>query len=267
MKPLALLEKNDVENLRGVFFDLDDTLLTHGVLTRVAYDALWSLHDAGLALVAVTGRPSGWGELLVRQWPIRGAVTENGAIHIVRTEAGVEVEGDAPPDEMRARRMRLDAIARAVAKVVPEAPLTDDTSARRADIAWDIGEKCKVAKDRADLLARVVAEHGARSTRSSVHAHATFSRDDKASGAVRFAEKHFGQDAGSVLHTWAFLGDSGNDAPCFAAFRKTFGVANVTRYVSDLNVTPRWIAEKSMGDGFAEIAAALLERRGARVSA
>lgn len=47
--------------IRGVLFDLDDTLLSHGVLTEEAYSALWLLRRHGLRLVAVTGRPSGWG--------------------------------------------------------------------------------------------------------------------------------------------------------------------------------------------------------------
>ena len=65
MKALSSLSAEEARRLRGLLFDLDDTLLSHGVLTRAAYDALWDLRDAGLALVAVTGRPSGWGELLV----------------------------------------------------------------------------------------------------------------------------------------------------------------------------------------------------------
>ena len=72
----------------AALFDLDDTLLTHGRLTRQAYDALWDLHDAGLKLVAVTGRPSGWGEVLARQWPIEGCVTENGAMPSFGTGRG-----------------------------------------------------------------------------------------------------------------------------------------------------------------------------------
>ena len=54
MKPLASLSREEARALRGLLFDLDDTLLSHGVLTRAAYDALWDLKDAGLRLVAVT---------------------------------------------------------------------------------------------------------------------------------------------------------------------------------------------------------------------
>ena len=80
MKPLSSLARDEARALRGVLFDLDDTVLSHGLLTREAFGAINDLHDAGLLLVAVTGRPSGWGEDVARQWPIDGAVTENGAV-------------------------------------------------------------------------------------------------------------------------------------------------------------------------------------------
>jgi hypothetical protein len=60
---------------------------------------------------------------------------------------------------------------------------------------------------------------------------------------------------------FAFLGDSGNDAACFAAFRTTFGVANIRASLGRLSVTPRYVASRAMGDGFAEIAREILGKR------
>src|SRR6202042_2990715 len=77
MKPL---EDFHDEGIEGLLFDLDDTFLTHGVLTREAYESLWDLHDAKMKLIVVTGRPSSWGALAAMQWPIDAATTENGAI-------------------------------------------------------------------------------------------------------------------------------------------------------------------------------------------
>src|SRR5437016_3594079 len=104
MRPLAELDRDDARGISGLFFDLDDTLLTHGVLGRAAYSALWDLHEAGLELVAVTGRPSGWAEVFVRQWPIGGAVTENGAVFVVREGHGVRVLADGTAAEVAERR-------------------------------------------------------------------------------------------------------------------------------------------------------------------
>lgn len=264
MRHLAMLPAGDARAIRGLLFDLDDTLLTRGVLTREAYEAIWALHDAGLLLVAVTGRPSGWGEVIARQWPIDGAVTENGAVHVVRDGEGVSLIFDGDAASVSARRARLTDLVATVAKAMPQVLLADDVHARRSDVAWDIAEREHLDPSAiAELTARVL-EAGARTTRSSVHLHASFERDDKASGAIRFVNARFGDDAGAALCRWAFVGDSGNDAACFAAFKTTFGVANVRAYARTMSVPPRWIAPSERGAGFAEIARAIL---GARSSA
>ena len=261
MRPLSSLDPAIARGMRGLLFDLDDTFLTHGVLTRVAYEALWDLHDAKVRLVAVTGRPSGWGEVLVRQWPIDGAVTENGAVHIVRAGRGIARREACSEGERRSRRIRLAQLIETVRGVVPEARLADDVDARRSDVTWDIGERVSLPADRVAAITREVTAAGARSTQSSVHVHATFDVDDKASGAVSFLCQSFDEDAGAALGAYAFVGDSGNDAACFSAFRTTIGVANVAAYVRTLSVPPRFITSSPMGEGFAEVAAALLATR------
>ncbi len=261
VRALSTLGGDEARRLRGLLFDLDDTLLSHGVLTRGAYDALWNLRDAGLALVAVTGRPSGWGELLVRQWPIDGCVTENGAVHVVR-EGRAIVRRDACDEATRqSRSERLARLVARVREVVPEAQLSDDARVRISDVTWDVGELVTLPPDRVRLIAREIEHAGARSTQSSVHLHATFDVDDKATGAVRFCARELGEDPGDAVVRFAFAGDSGNDAACFAAFRTTFGVANVRASLGRLSVTPRYVASREMGDGFAEIAAAILSAR------
>ncbi len=261
MRPVSALGADEARGLRGLLFDLDDTLLTHGLLVRAAYDALWDLHDAGLTLVAVTGRPSGWGEVLARQWPVAGVVAENGAIHVVREGPGVARRDACDDAERRRRRIKLAQLVERVREQVPEARLTDDVGARLSDVTWDVGERVTLPADRIAAIARLIDDAGARRTQSSVHLHATFDADDKASGALRFLSRELGQEPGAALTRFAFVGDSGNDAACFAAFRTTFGVANVASSVPRLSVPPRYVAKGKMGEGFAEIAGAILALR------
>ena len=261
MKPIASLGADEAHGLRGLLFDLDDTLLSHGVLTREAYGAMWDLRDAGLRLVAVTGRPSGWGEVIARQWPIDAAITENGAVHIVREGKGIARREDCSESERRTRRIRLARLVEDVRNAVPEARLSDDVDARRSDVTWDIGERVSLRPDRVALIVHTIREAGARTTQSSVHVHATFDADDKASGAVAFLVRAFGEDAGAARVRYAFAGDSGNDAACFNAFRTTFAVSNVGPYLSRIPVTPRYVTSRPMGEGFAEIARAILGKR------
>ena len=77
MKPLDALTAPEALALRGLVFDLDDTLLDHGALSEEAYGALFRLRASGLRLIACTGRPAGWGEILQRQWPVNATVVEN----------------------------------------------------------------------------------------------------------------------------------------------------------------------------------------------
>ena len=157
--------------------------------------------------------------------------------------------------------MRLAELVARARTAVPDAALSDDVAARRSDVTWDNGERRRLAEEQVRRIVALIEETGARWSRSSVHLHATFDADDKASGAVRFLAARFGHDAGGVLSRYAFVGDSGNDAACFAAFHTTLGVANVRASLSRLSVPPRFVAEGAMGEGFAEVAAELLHKR------
>jgi hydroxymethylpyrimidine pyrophosphatase-like HAD family hydrolase len=261
VRPVHLLNPDEARALRGVLFDLDDTVLTAGVLTRASYDALWDLHDAGLALVAVTGRPSSWGLLLTRQWPLAGCVTENGALHVVRSGADVILRDPCDGAERGARRARLAQLVERVGRRVPEARLADDNEGRRSDVAWDIAERTQLPREQVLAIRSEIEAAGARPMQSSVHLHASFDVDDKASGALAFCARELQCDPASALVRFAFVGDSANDAACFGAFRTTFGVANVRAHLGALTVPPRYVSTETMGAGFAEIARELLTKR------
>jgi HAD superfamily hydrolase (TIGR01484 family) len=261
VRPLADLDAGEARRLRGLLFDLDDTVLSHGVLERAAYDALWSLHDAGLALVAVTGRPVAWGDVVARQWPVVGCICENGAVFVVRDGAGASRHDEHAGSERRERRERLGALVERVRQRVPDARPTGDAAMRVSDVTWDVGERVRLPADRVAAVVALIVAAGARWSLSSVHLHATFDGADKASGAVRFCATELGEDEGAVSARFAFVGDSGNDGPCFAAMHTTFGVANVRTSLGRLSVPPRYVARAAMGQGFAEIAAEILRKR------
>ncbi len=261
MLPLAALSREEARRIEGLLFDVDDTLLTYGVLSRGAYDALWDLRDAGIRLVVVTGRPSAWGVVLATQWPIDAATTENGAIAVVKEGRKVTRVDRYSPAVRADRRARLAAIMSDVATRAPDVKLADDASGRMADVTWDIGEFEHVAPERVAFVRSIITEHGARSSCSSVHLHATFDADDKATGTMRLLMTRFGVDASAARNRFAFVGDSGNDRACFSAFHTTFGVANVRAAMPSLAVPPRYVSPSAMGEGFAEIARALLRCR------
>lgn len=257
MLPIERLSSEQARRLRGLLFDLDDTLLDGTRLGEEAYSSLFRLHEAGLALVGVTGRPSGWAEVLVRQWPVDGMVAENGAIACDLSDGRLRLV-DFASRERDARRVQLDAIIRALEERFPDLVRSDDSSARRTDVAFDIGEHERVPPERVATVRAAAAELGARTLTSSVHLHVSLDAANKASGSTRFLAARFGWDATESLGRFAFIGDSENDEACFAAFRTTIAVQN---FRGRPTVTPRFVTSGARGHGFAEAAAVILARR------
>ena len=54
------MDAGRIKALRFALMDIDDTLTTEGKLPAESYAALWSLKEAGLIVVPITGRPAGW---------------------------------------------------------------------------------------------------------------------------------------------------------------------------------------------------------------
>jgi HAD superfamily hydrolase (TIGR01484 family) len=263
MQPLANLPSAAALSLRGIVFDLDDTFLDHGQLTEQAYASLFRLREAGLLLIACTGRPAGWVDLMMRQWPIDAGVAENGAIRFARRGAEVVRIDSVSPDVRKARRERLSRVADALHEELPGLTRTDDDWARVSDVTFDIGEHVKVPAADVDRLVKKSFHLGTRSFVSSIHFHITLDAADKASGGIA-ACRALGVDPTVARSRFAFIGDSGNDAAAFAGFDWTFGVANVAPFVPRLSIPPRFVASKERGAGFSEIADKLLELRRSR---
>jgi HAD superfamily hydrolase (TIGR01484 family) len=258
VKPIAELDRTIARNLVGVLFDLDDTLLDHGELTEVAYAALCRLHESGLRLMAVTGRPSGWGEILTNLWPLDGMVTENGTIAVLERGRTVEIVDEVDP-ETRARRCALrDALVSDIRRHFPAICPALDVHLRRADYTFDIGETRTVASSDVDRVEAFARARGARTVRSSVHLHVCYDGSDKASGAIRAIVRAFGQDATTARARFAFIGDSENDEPAFNAFLTTAGVSNLRGRPT---LPPRYRTTAERGRGFAEFAHRILALR------
>ncbi|WP_437622798.1 HAD hydrolase family protein [Sorangium sp. So ce1151] len=276
MKPLSLLTADAASALAGVIFDLDDTVLDHGALTEAAYGALFRLRETGLALIACTGRPAGWGEVIQRQWPVDATIAENGAVALVREQAEplADPRGVVAPSAGRiaaldgldrgarqARRAELIALADDMVRRFPAAALADDNDQRVTDVTIDIGEHRRVPPEDVQRMRAELRDRGVRTLLSSVHLHLTRDPSDKATGVVRLLSTRFGEDPTRARYRYAFVGDSGNDGVAFAAFTLTFGVANVRAHLGKLSVPPRFVASLPMGRGFAEIAHRVAELR------
>ncbi len=252
--------KLDSAGIRGLVFDIDDTVTRNGVLEPTAYGAMHRLVGAGFDLVAVTGRPLGWTDVLARIWPVRIAVGENGAGWAWVDAAGAHEGYFCKPAEREAQASLLETVRQQVASKMPEITTTNDDRHRRCDLAFDVGESRSLPRAKIDALVELIEELGARTSVSTVHAHAIPGDWDKAQGVTRALHEVLGVDLDAEIERWVFVGDSGNDAAAFARFPKSVGVANVREHLDRLPVPPRYITDRDRGLGFAELAAHLVDQ-------
>ncbi len=249
MLPIAQVPRTVCNRLDGLLFDLDDTVLDHGRLALDTYEAICRLAERKIGLVGVTGRPASWGQVLVRQWPLDGMVTENGIISL-HQQGGRVVQSDrCTPEARRHRRARLHELADRLMAQFPSLKPTDDSMGRVGDYTFDIGENLKLTTDEIQHASRAAAQLGLRTVASSVHLHISLDVDDKATGALRFLHQAKGVAPSVARSRWAFIGDSENDAPCFAAFETTIGVQNLR---GNFSLPPRYITREMAGKGFVE---------------
>ena len=250
MQPLSDLAHSGAR-LRGVFSDIDDTLTHDAVVVPEAYDALARARAAGLRIVLVTGRPSGWAEVLASVWPVDAAIAENGGIAYLKRGRRLEriyyEAGDPAADASR-----LAALSDDLVRTVPFARRSDDSALRITDVAFDIGETQHLEQAQIDAITGRCRELGARTLVSSVHAHACFHAADKARMSARVASLLWGEAEAEVAAGYAFVGDSPNDQAAFAFFDASIGVANVARYAAQLRPPPRYVTPSAGGHGFAE---------------
>ena len=263
MRPLSQWPATARRQLIGVFTDIDDTLTTDGVATGDALAAIAALREAGLHVIAVTGRPVGWSTPFARDWPVDAIVAENGAAALVQApkQGGLRKlyqQGDAL---RQANFARMQRVAARILGEIPGAMLSRDSTGRETDIAIDHSETTTLP---ADCIAQVVAlmqDEGMNATVSSIHINGWYGDHNKLSGARWIVRELFGRELDAEIGRWAYVGDSTNDELMFEAFPHSIGVANIRRFEAQLAHPPVYITQRERGAGFAEVADAILAVR------
>lgn len=258
----------------GVFTDIDDTLTTDGAITPDALQALADLKAAGLHVVAITGRPVGWSEPFAVQWPVDAIVAENGAVALRRT-AGNSSENslqrtshkDAlllktyqqPLAVRTANYARMQQVLAQIEADVPGARRATDSAGRETDIAIDHSEFTHLPQAAIDEAVHIMKAAGMNATVSSIHINGWFGAHNKLEGARWIVRELWGRDLDAEMHRWVYVGDSTNDQLMFERFEHSVGVANVARFVPQLQHLPRYVTQGERGAGFAEVAQAVLQ--------
>lgn len=264
MRPFARCPDAALRRVDYVFTDIDDTLTSEGRLTARAYAAMERLAQSGARIIPITGRPAGWCDHIARFWPVDSVVGENGAFWFRYDRLGRRMikRFRASDSERAASRQKLQAIGARILAAVPGTALASDQLYRESDLAIDFAEDVGPL-DRAaiDRILAVMTAEGMTAKVSSIHVNGWFGDYDKLGMTRILMREVHGIDLDGAQARCAFIGDSPNDAPMFAFFPLSIGVANVRAFADRLSAAPAYVTRGSGGAGFAEFAGRLRRLR------
>jgi HAD superfamily hydrolase (TIGR01484 family) len=263
LQPLSTIDDLRLRNIDFLLFDVDETFTTHGQLLAETYATLFDLQRAGIKAIPVTGRPSGWGNVMLSTWPIRACVTENGGViswkdehHIARQRIIHEEHRGA--GYLNALRTLGERIVAKHASVRVSA----DQPYRLTDLAIDYNEQSKhVSDDTVRAIVDIMQSAGYLTAVSSIHVHAYFPRNEKADGVYPLMQTAFGLNREELYARAAFIGDSPNDSSLFEDIPLSVGVANVRDSLDKIETPPAYVCERACGAGFVEFAQRLIAAR------
>ena len=278
IEKLTLIEAQDIEY---VLTDIDDTLTVDGMVLPETYNALWDLYSKGVSVIPVTGRPAGWCDLIIRQWPVQAVIGENGAFVFYRNEEEFySLVHPSIPEPAESVRQRLDEIKTAVLREVPGSRVAKDQFARLYDLAVDFNEDPpRLGYEAAAKIKRICECMGAVAKISSIHVNAWFGDYDKLAMTKLFFGRVHKMDENEIRKKVVFCGDSPNDEPMFSFFSKSVAVANIKDFIGTGNednkeggrsdaaknpvIThlPVYVTRSRGGIGFAEFSAELIRKK------
>jgi HAD superfamily hydrolase (TIGR01484 family) len=242
--------------VRALFSDIDGTMTTGERIEASTYEAIEQLNASGMPVIMVTGRPAGWGQAFMKMLPVAAVVTENGGVTFVREgRRQHKLYGVSQASLPEWRRRMNDAAVEAMSKV-PGARLSSDSKYREVDLAIDWNEEVALAQDDAELVVQMLRKAGFTAVRSSVHVNFGPPHFDKLSACMTVVQKVLGGDPAD-LTPYVYVGDALNDAPMFAGFPSSVGVANIRLWWDELAHKPAYVTERPEGAGLRELIAHL----------
>jgi HAD superfamily hydrolase (TIGR01484 family) len=258
MLPFSECPPAALAQVQGIFTDVDDTLTRHGKLAAATFCALHDLAAAGVAVIPITGGPASWADHIARVWPVAAAVGESGAVAYWLDAQGFTTLHAQDAQERAHNLHARDAAWHAIQARFPQARLAADQVFRLTDLAIDHGQDTHLPEAQVQEIAAFLQAQGFTVRVSSIHINAWLGGHDKPEAAVRVARARLGIDLLACAQRWLYIGDSRNDEGMFAQFPLSVGVANIAKVAATLRRRPAYITQGSHGEGFVEVAQAVL---------
>lgn len=244
------LSTMDASRVRFIATDMDGTLTRGDRISQALLADLEALRVKGLPVIITTGRSAGWVNGLLHYLPIAGAIAENGGIFYsgLDREGSGEILNDLPEDH----RDRLKATFTKLCAKFPQLQESSDNRFRLTDWTFDVVGLDAVALAQ---MAEICDQDGYSFTYSTVQCHIKPRSQDKARGLHQVLRQHF---PGILPESVVTIGDSPNDESLFT-FELSIGVANLKRYIPELDHLPKYWASREAGEGFSELVQHLLQ--------
>jgi HAD superfamily hydrolase (TIGR01484 family) len=261
MQPLGSLPIDIRRRIRGVLFDIDDTLTSDGQLSAKSYSAMERLHRRRFIVIPITGRPAGWCDHIARMWPVDAVVGENGSFYFRYNRADQRLDKRFSVDDKHRseNRRRLEELGNLILSKVPGCALASEQRYRESDLAIDYCEDVTpLGEPDVEHIVQLFHQAGANAKVSSIHVNGWFGDYDKLSMTRRLILECFGVDLDAERERYLFVGDSPNDAPMFAYFPNSIGVANVMDFGDRISPKPAFVTKGRCGAGFVEVVDSLL---------
>ena len=263
MDNISTMSKQQLNEVKIILTDIDDTLTTDGRLKSNAYSALENLSNSGFIVIPVTGRCAGWCDHIARMWPVNGVVGENGAFFFSYDHQSKKMQQTycQTPKERKENHLALHEIKKTILKNVSGSALASDQDYRHTDLAIDFAEDlARLSSNKIKEIVTIAENAGAIAKVSSIHVNCWIGSHNKLSTSLTTLEQAFGVSNSNIQNEVLFIGDSPNDSMMFDYFNKSVGVANVMDFIKELDKPPKYITLNHSGEGFVELADSLLRR-------
>lgn len=135
------VKNEQLQDIRFVLTDMDETLTYQGRLQARTYESLEKLQDAGIKVIPVTAASAGWADQMARMWPVNGVIAENGGLFLTRNTNNNGVNRHYwHEDEFLNNQQKLSEIQRRIQLKQPWLEVSDDQSFRLTSIAFKLPE-------------------------------------------------------------------------------------------------------------------------------
>lgn len=251
--------------IKFLWFDIDDTFTSDGLVDADAFLALEAWRNSDRLAIAVTGRPAGWCDHIARMWPIDAVIGENGGFWFAYDRDSRKMERiSMQSDEEKRQSLRIfPKLTALIQQQFPQSRISADQEYRICDLAIDFAEDVGPLSLRdAQEIATLMQSFGLSAKVSSIHVNGWFGQYDKLSTAQSLATRRLGLSSEALNQSSIYIGDSPNDSPMFRFFDRSIGVSNVNQYGDLLEAWPKYVCARKSSQGFAEAIRFVLQEVG-----